>query len=506
MITKEQAKEIIDILAQQRQSTGCFDSHDFIDLYRANFEHEYICMLSANDTNRNNTAFQRTNSQIARFLSENSDELNIEKIDISDSMNDHGNKTSNAKWKFLSRVIPVILFFIFVFSPIFSQNCKAKDEFDIPLYKNKTMYIPDTAYIRKDVVLLQNFVNQGCGKKNPLYNHIKNLYKQTDDLWITKEDIRRYANSFINKLNEIIYSTENNTKTFSIEDIKDYENKFNHYFNRDSVAYPFCSISLSGSDMYLQSSNIGYKYPMAEIIVKEPVTWYEIYEMDIKNLTKGYEWINNDEENSKWIEKTYPIETSYKVFDNYPEYAIQHYDFKFGNTKGPITIIYNLQGDLVRIHMFDDIMNEEIKLAKDSAYWEDYKSNKYNVDSENSLTKRYIEMILSGEMEKMEAKYVGKIFGQAFIGAQKESEKTAREFIKAIDREKLQRAKKYIQQLDIDHETDFYRGRCVRIDDKSFYFSLVNKEGKATCIFKIDYIQNGPFAVKKNITFIEKVN
>lgn len=159
MITKEQAKEIIDILAQQRQSTSCFDSHDFIDLYRANFEHEYICMLIANDTNRNNTAFQRTNSQIARFLSENSDELNIEKIDISDSMNDHGNKTSNAKWKFLSRVIPVILFFIFVFSPIFSQNCKAKDEFDIPLYKNKTMYIPDTAYIRKDVVLLQNFVN-----------------------------------------------------------------------------------------------------------------------------------------------------------------------------------------------------------------------------------------------------------------------------------------------------------------------------------------------------------
>lgn len=92
MITKEQAKEIIDILAQQRQSTSCFDSHDFIDLYRANFEHEYICMLIANDTNRNNTAFQRTNSQIARFLSENSDELNIEKIDISDSMNDHGNK------------------------------------------------------------------------------------------------------------------------------------------------------------------------------------------------------------------------------------------------------------------------------------------------------------------------------------------------------------------------------------------------------------------------------
>ena len=228
--------------------------------------------------------------------------------------------------------------------------------------------------------------------------------------------------------------------------------------------------------------------------------------MDRKNLTKGYEWINNDGENSKWVEKTYPIETSYMVFDNYPEYAIQHYDFKFGDTKGPITIIYNLQGDLVRIHDFGDIMNEEIKLAENSAYLEDYKSNKYNVASENSLTKRYIEMILSGEMEKIEAKYMGEMFGQALIGAHKESEKTARKFIKAIDREKLQRAKKYIQQLETDHETDFYMGRCVRIDNKSFYFSLVNKDGKATCIFKIDYIQDGPFAVKKNITLIGKGN
>ena len=108
MITKDQAKKIIGILAQRNRSTGKFDSHEFIDLYRANFEHEYILMLNENDSKHDNTAFQQPNSQIARFLSVNSDELNIEKINISDSMNDHGNKTSNAKWKFLSRIIPVI--------------------------------------------------------------------------------------------------------------------------------------------------------------------------------------------------------------------------------------------------------------------------------------------------------------------------------------------------------------------------------------------------------------
>ena len=508
MITKDQAKKIIGILAQRNRSTGKFDSHEFIDLYRANFEHEYILMLNENDSKHDNTAFQQTNSQIARFLSVNSDELNIEKINISDSMNDHGNKTSNAKWKFLSIIIPAILFLSLVFSPIFSQNCKAKEEFDIPPYKCKTMYIPDTAYIRKDIVLLQNFVNQGCNKKNPLYDHIKNLYNETNDLWITKGDIRQYAKSLINKLNEIIYSAKINTKTFSIDDIKYYESKFNfnHYFNRDSVAYPFYSISINGSNNNLKSSDIGYKYPMAEIIVKEPITWYEVYKTDVNNLTKGYEWISNDEENYKWVDKTYPIKTSYMVFDNYPQYAIQYYDFEFGDTKGPITIIYNLQGDLIRINKFDDIMNEEIKLAKEYAYWEDYKSNKYNIASKDPLTKKYIEMILSGEMGKIKAEYVGKMFGLALIGAKKESEKTAREFIKAIDRDKMQIAKNYIQQLETDHETDFYRGRCFRIDDKSFYFSLVNKDGKATCIFKIDYIQDGPFKVKKNITFIKKIN
>ena len=130
MITKDQAKKIIDILAQRNQSTGYFDSHDFIDLYRANFEHEYIQMLNDNDSKHDNTAFQITNSQIARFLSVNSDELKIKKINISDSMNDHGNKTSNAKWKFLSIIMPAILFLSFVFAPIFSQNCNAKEEFD----------------------------------------------------------------------------------------------------------------------------------------------------------------------------------------------------------------------------------------------------------------------------------------------------------------------------------------------------------------------------------------
>lgn len=42
---------------------------------------------------------------------------------------------------------------------------------------------------------------------------------------------------------------------------------------------------------------------------------------------------------------------------------------------------------------------------------------------------------------------MGEMFGQALIGSHKESEKTARKFIKAIDREKLQRAKNIFSNL-----------------------------------------------------------
>lgn len=86
------------------------------------------------------------------------------------------------------------------------------------------------------------------------------------------------------------------------------------------------------------------------------------------------------------------------------------------------------------------------------------------------------------------------------------NQKNSKKIYKSHRQRKTAQSKKYIQQLETDHETDFYMGRCVRIDNKSFYFSLVNKDGKATCIFKIDYIQDGPFAVKKNITLIGKGN
>ena len=84
MINKKQAEAIIELLAQRKKTTDTFDSHDFIDLYRAHFEHEYISMLSENDSNTNK-AFQLTNSKISKFLNHHSSDLNIKKISTTNS-------------------------------------------------------------------------------------------------------------------------------------------------------------------------------------------------------------------------------------------------------------------------------------------------------------------------------------------------------------------------------------------------------------------------------------
>lgn len=546
MINKSQAEEVIARLAQRNQSTSVFDSHEFIDLYRANYEHDYISMLLENDSNLNNTAFQSANSQIAKYLSVNSSELNIEKIDTSDSMNDHGNKTSNAKWRLLSNTIKsLIVFFICGLSSLFSYDCYANEELDMPSFKSMTMYTVDTTYIRKDIVLLKDFLNKGCSKKNPLYNKLRDLYGYSSYKGygisvhpVKKSDVKSSAELWVNEMQEIINKTKDGVEVSPNEFETNKRQECQDYYNSDNLIDPFLCIRIRYRGEYGYRF-IGYKFPLINFIKKQPISWNElsdkekkeIYEKDKMNLIKGYEWITtesgkyiNDE--AKKIKKSYPVETTYYVFDHHPEFAIKLYignEYNF-DTYNYVWSIYNLKGELVRIHGFEDNMEDEIKIAENLACWNDYKTNKYNITSEDSLTKQYVEMILSGEMEKLQNEYLGKMLGMAFAGAVatelsssyseqrdirnkvlKESIKTSNDVIQSIDKDNMQKARGYVNQLKSDHYGEFNRGRCIRIDDKSFYLSLVDKTGKANRIFKIVYIQNGPFESKKNVSIVEQL-
>lgn len=90
MLTITEATDIIKKLAKE------FSSHTFIETYACYHEEEYIDMLHAH---KNNHAFQTVHSKIGRFLSDNQEALNIEKLHRKENLNVFGHETEVQFWK-----------------------------------------------------------------------------------------------------------------------------------------------------------------------------------------------------------------------------------------------------------------------------------------------------------------------------------------------------------------------------------------------------------------------
>ena len=73
-----------------------FDSHVFIQVLMKEYSEIYEDYLA-----KNNGKFFSANGQVSKFLSDNSDQLNIKRIDDGNivSVNILGNPSSNALWK-----------------------------------------------------------------------------------------------------------------------------------------------------------------------------------------------------------------------------------------------------------------------------------------------------------------------------------------------------------------------------------------------------------------------
>lgn len=71
-----------------------FDSHDFIKRFARRFETDYIDFLSQYQTE----PFKTVHAQIAKFLSENDNQLKIQSIGQIHSENVFGDKTINENW------------------------------------------------------------------------------------------------------------------------------------------------------------------------------------------------------------------------------------------------------------------------------------------------------------------------------------------------------------------------------------------------------------------------
>lgn len=85
-IDEIQVVRVLDIL--HRDKSEKFSSHDFIEVYSAEYEDDYIDWLC--EYRGTNKAFQTVHSQIARYLSKNARDLQIHKIGNYESETVHG--------------------------------------------------------------------------------------------------------------------------------------------------------------------------------------------------------------------------------------------------------------------------------------------------------------------------------------------------------------------------------------------------------------------------------
>ncbi len=109
MIEQHDIQGTLDELRGELGLGGTFDSHQFIEKYRATHEQAYVDLLNEKSkADANNNVFQSVNSQIAKFLSNNKKVLMITKEERANTRNDHGNNTGNQVWRFLSMILIVI--------------------------------------------------------------------------------------------------------------------------------------------------------------------------------------------------------------------------------------------------------------------------------------------------------------------------------------------------------------------------------------------------------------
>lgn len=93
MINVEQARQCINHIIK-----SSFDTHDFIEQFKIDFERDYVEILYAYIIVPNGI-FRAAHAQIGRFLSEHQAELNIHSVDKGVSLNTKGYLSENQKWE-----------------------------------------------------------------------------------------------------------------------------------------------------------------------------------------------------------------------------------------------------------------------------------------------------------------------------------------------------------------------------------------------------------------------
>lgn len=467
---KENFRSVIDLM--RNKGNLSFDSHDFIECYRAEYERDYITMLVKNE--HSGSAFQKANAEIARNLERNADYLGIEKLEKVRDENDHGNRTFNQLW----RILPVLMFFI-CFS---SLSLYAQSEFDVPdsIAVEKYTHV-DTAYVNAKIRIYDEIIKEEGRKPKyqpalETYNYLLNEYYYYRSLKERRHKIMEYAK-------DRLYS---------------YKELLTRKFNQEESKY--------------------YGIPLLRGLVNVPIEPYELRKKDWSVFNGKYSMLFKDPFSSGreyyiyGSVKAYPVRHIYNP--SYPDCAFVEDQMGY--------LIYDMEGNLKHFILADrwrPVYTNEEDLLKSWCYIKDFTENKYNIRSQDPEVVKAVEVLLKNDVD---SEYVERVRAAQIVAAlgslvaiNREEQKeilsevnsdirdTTVDYLKTISDEKTRKARAYVTQLKYDHSDEFERGRTKRIDSTSYYQSFVDGDGKCTHLVKIEYVQTAPFEAERKFTIIK---
>ncbi len=469
---KENFRSVIDLM--RNKGNLSFDSHDFIECYRAEYERDYITMLVKNE--HSGSAFQKANAEIARNLERNADYLGIEKLEKVRNENDHGNRTFNQLW----RILPVLMFFI-CFS---SLSLYAQSEFDVPdsIAVEKYTHV-DTAYVNAKIRIYDEIIKAEGRKPQyqpalETYNYLLNRY---------------YYGSLKERRRKIMESAKDRSDS--------YKKVLTRRFNQEESEYV----------MY------GDTIPLLRGLVNVPIEIKSLRKKDLQMFDGVYSKIFiRPYENERWyingIRKAYPIN-----YINNPSFP----DCAFINVREGY-LVYDLEGNLKHFISGEwlDVYYEEKKALKEWCYMKDFAENKYNIRSQGPEVVKAVENLLKNDegskyLERLRAAQMVAAIGalvardvnelkEVSDAVNNELHDATEDYLDQISKEDRQRASAYVTQLKYDHSDDeFHFGRIKRIDSTSYYQSFVDGDGKCTHLVKIEYVQTAPFEAERKFTIIK---
>ena len=500
-----------------------FDSHAFIRKFMERYAREYGELLVKHGS------VTTANAEIANYLRINSSKLNISQVEEKvDSMDVLGNVTPNALWQKNTNglnnsfsTFVIILLFTMISSAVFANDNDKVNRIGLRQPDNRVIsykeFVVDTLAAekiyekRKDSLL--KALDEPVGRS---YRCIELLKKKKGEKVTDDIDLKllRCAYEFFMAKNPEVpryydktytlgfyipipirirrtYTDKNIKKGKMSDDVLCYL-RYYYIFLDDSLRTEMSKIE-SGWETWVKKDELKYK----EITVSVENPFYRGYYYDDSSVLdtleeyqqrKGWEFLYSENRTQK--HDTYPYDVKYFLYSAAPQYKVL-YDENDDNIKS----VYDKNGNLVYVPSLTRERNSAVlEDIRRLVYLKDYQNNKYNIKSQSTHTKDYLDLVLGKENGLNDARTA--LFSAAFgatVGASWATSLAAeayslsdayrvRKEIKAGMNELASKysdtaGSKYISQLVQDHAQEFgYVYIIERLSNVSFKVVYVNSQ------------------------------